>query len=465
MDIDRTVSKKLYNYIIEKHPALRERGDYRRLFTYLALGPYMRDEDTGAILVPAPMLAGFQGKAGAYLSGNYNAKRFLEDYKRDVAPSFSYSRHSKRAGKCRAVIDRGINDVLESLLNHEDSERRYFVSGKVFNPTNQILYASQYKAEVQANTYLYKDQRLIAEYLNSKPLSLYKKQVEEHYIEALLETKGREERRDLEFIRDMPQPFYRTIGNNPRLFSLLPCSLVTIRKEIRRALCKGWIELDLSNCQAAIIAGVWKIERLHSLLQSGRSLWEYLYSELAIPPHLQEDVKPVLKKAVYALINGIDEAVIEWLLSKEIGKRRDELLKQGREYDSPALTQRGRELANLERDRRFTECPMIADILEARAQAQARIIENRGCYGAYGWVLFDGETEELRTFVSRVLQSYELSLIASCFEVASARKDFAIMLYQFDGFSIDTDSPEIREALDRAVRLRGEELGIRARLH
>lgn len=427
---DRTISKRLYWEIVQSNPALQNNLGYRRLFAYLALGPHMNGKGKGTILVPHTELARMAGKQPK----KFLARQFLEDFKRDVLPALEYSRYSAKDGICRAILNTGIDELLQQrLCEDNDNERAYIGSGKAFNRSNQrTLYQHQLQLnQIRLESALYKDQQMIGAYLHNLPLSLFNNLVEKNYYEAWSVTKqlkldNEEDRQrlhiNLQAIRDMPFPFYHPVGNNARLFS---SGLTTIKKEVRQALCKGLIDLDLSSCQCAIAAGMWQINSIQKILRSGGSIWDTIFDYMEIEQGLRGIAKPILKEALYSLMYGKHPSNVEG----DITKAFQGYARKGQKVKWVAHTA-------IPKEKRFIDCPVVVDLITAIGQAKQDILRDGGYNGAYGYLPY-GENEDINSFLSCVMQSYELSIIASCFKLAMQRKDFRIVLYQYDGITVE----------------------------
>jgi hypothetical protein len=444
---DRTLTEDMYREVMQLYPPLQKSRAYRNLFAYIALGPHYADRDTGYTLLPARLLASFEGKLGQYYAHHYSAEAFLKRYRRDVDPAFKWSRWSKQDKKARALIADGTQELTRRFLYEQDEQarRRYLGSGKVLNDQNQRRYQREYVQEAQAQEWLYHDQALIANYLHDLPLSMFKRQVAKHYREAMkyaLEHGDVQDILTLKAIRDMPMPFYHVDPPNARLFPSQ--GLATIKREIRHILLQEWIELDLVNCQAAIVAGIWHIDSVNAVLASGHSIWDALLYELGVKEEQRIQGKEALKEPVYALVFGMERHHLERFTSEQ--------------------------LAGLDRtnEKAFLDIPMLqeimrAQIMRAREQALIRIKVEGGSHTPYRWFACD-EDIPIRSFMVYVVQSFELALVAAACKKAAERKDVRIALYQFDGLTITSNNPSVLNELDRAVQKRGKELGIIARM-
>ncbi|EFH87204.1 hypothetical protein [Ktedonobacter racemifer] len=109
--------------------------------------------------------------------------------------------------------------------------------------------------------------------------------------------------------------------------------------------------------------------------------------------------------------------------------------------------------------KRFDDNPLIADLLQAIKLTKEEIIEDGGYNGAYGFIEYDGE-EDIDSYLCRVIGSYELAIIASCFELARERGDFQVVLYQYDGVTIKlakNDRPDRVASVLSAIQQRASQ--------
>jgi hypothetical protein len=440
---DRTVTDTLYREVMRIHPALRANRGYRNLYAYIALGPHDLDPETGYIRIPSWGLAQCEGKMHEYHAGNYRGKALLEGYRRDVDSAFKWSRWSKQDNRPRVVIAEGTSKLTKRFLEEHNRElqRRYLGSGELFNEHNQTACHRENVQAAQAQEWLYHEQSTIANYLHGLPQCLFKKQVHKHYREAMEWALAHGNSQDvmaLNAIMDEPMQFYFVDPPNARIFP--HPGLATVKSTIRHILLKGWPEYDLVNCQAAILAGIWHVDSVQELLESGRSLWDYLLNELGIREDQRQEGKEALKEPFYALAYGMETSHLTYFAARQL---------------------EGIERTN---NRPFLDVPLISDIARARDHALERMERSKGARSAYGWLPYDGNVS-IRTFLAHVVMTYELALVAAMFEAASERSDFKIALYQYDGLTSTSGGQRVLQLLNDAVGKRGREYEIVARLH
>lgn len=453
-----TIGDSLYREIVQTYPPLRDNPLYRRLFHYIVSHP-----NREAIPVPRKLLADVARKN----PHKFNAEQFLKDFQHEVLPDMVYSDYSPENHQCRHILKTGIDELLRRRFD-EDNEvkRREIESGKVYNRSRQKeVYAIKLEAAnklVEAtlcdDEKMREVHRMMFNDLHSLPLSLFQGVVDRHYNEAWsiashLPYEDVDDKRQLQLelqaVRDMPKPFYHPVGQHARVYS--SGGLPTIKKEVRRAFFlkdEGYIDLDIVSCQFAIGAGLWQIESVQEILQAGRPIWSELLDYMEIPQELRAITKPILKQAVYSIMYGMNASNVEGQVTLELGGKtlKGDKKKRAVRVDRPVIPKK----------KRFIDCPLIADLLEAVNLAKQEIKDD-GCYnGAYGFIEYDG-VEDIDSFLCRVVQSYELAIVASCFELARERKDFQVVLYQYDGVTIRVTKNDRVQAVLKAIQQRASQ--------
>lgn len=450
---DNTVSEQLYQTIMARCQALRENDFYKQLFRYIHFedGYNAWDKHTGHKKLPSRLVATLEGPQALrdWENGRYNADQALKRYKRDVSPGFKYSGYSAEKGLCRIILDPGTDDLIDRWLGENEEKRRYFMTGKAYNINSQYKrHQAMLKRheQLEGDEELYDSQVRIMRYMNNLPYMPFRRMVDEHYWDAVRVSHERSvpelHRVRLKNINDFPKPFYSPRPHNARLYA--PGSLQGLHKDVRRAIAPHWIDLDLTSSLGAIAARIWDIEGLYDLLASGDSLWEVLIEQLGMQDWPYKAVKDIIKDMFCATFYHMSKRGLNRQYTEQCEKA-------------------GLEPAD---GLKFTDAPLIAEVLRARARIQRAIKKDGGCDGAYGFMELPN-TLELPSFLAHVIQSYELAILDAAFEVAERRTDFQIMVYSFDGVSIaieDGCEQNVIQHLQRAVNERAREFGIPTRL-
>ena len=200
-------------------------------------------------------------------------------------------------------------------------------------------------------------------------------------------------------------------GNTVRIFALND-SMLSLKKSIKKVLCKGWFEFDLASAQLAIVSQTWNIPFIRDYLNSGNKIWKDLCSHLNLP--YTEDIKADLKVALYALVYGKTVTKLQQLIKETIGE----------EYVDLWLTH-----------------PVIKAILAARKIKIEQLLKDRQLTTIFGKTIkITGKdrTEinaKIRSALAEESQAVEYYLILPVLELAQSTKDFVITLVQADGFS------------------------------
>lgn len=268
----------------------------------------------------------------------------------------------------------------------------------------------------------------IAQYMNELPVGHFEDLLSEEAINRTMKVVNtlpaqvREQQLNiLNAIADQPKVFYRPSrnGNTDRLFGN-GANITNLKKEVRKALTKDWVECDAKNLHLAIVAKLWNIDSLKEFLSLGKSFWQHIIEQLKLaqdhsPTSSENDpeqVKKYIKEATYGLVYGMSKKNLEERLDSQLG---------------------------MGMGKKFLNISLIKDILSARKEVinyHMNTGEIEDCFGTK----FAVTKENILSLLSRVCQSYELKLIHSLFKVTDRTNDFHITLYQFDGLSIKFDA-------------------------
>ncbi|WP_157942276.1 hypothetical protein, partial [Salinibacter altiplanensis] len=238
-------------------------------------------------------------------------------------------------------------------------------------------------------------------------------------------------------------------GNTVRL-TALNSSLQTIDGDLRHILTAGWIELDLSSAQLAIAGRDWGISKVVDFLSEEKSIWENLSSFLSLPMK----AKPALKKGLYSAVYGALENNIPRFILKKAGSEG---------IDVPE-----------DKAERFTEHPLVEELLEAREEQLDKIREHGGAENCYGqWIDYDGieKQKPQRSILAQLNQAREMSLLEPVLRLAEEQDEglqaWDVTLLQHDGFSIkvhDGQEEQVVQTLQDAVGDLAERHGYPTRL-
>jgi len=162
---------------------------------------------------------------------------------------------------------------------------------------------------------------------------------------------------------------------------------------------------------------------------------------------LPEEAKPIIKKGLYSLIYGMNKKFVTRNINKELKS------------------------IGLCAKKTMASHPIIRDVAIAVEQNKKKILHDKKIKGAFGMMYL--KDQEVNSFLSCYIQSFELALDYSCYMVAiNDRKNynegFDIVLHQHDGFSIllrdGANWKSVKARLEKAFADCAYRLGIPASL-
>jgi hypothetical protein len=445
-----TVSINFYNLIFRKYfPVLNKYPAYRNLFWYLLFGSY-HDKKSQRLLLHRELLAKLAGKPLA----NFEAGKFLRDFDRNVLGGgcLVWTNADWENEKCRQLLRLKLGEDFQKDFETEKWKKwhkfgRVYLNGQKFSEAKARLVRQEQRRRAELQKPECPHAISIQQYLNNLPLQLFTAKCKANYLaalkcasETLLPEYRQREFRILKYIDSQPKPFYSASANrnSVRLFSSE--SIPNLERHVRKAFTKGWLDGDLKCSQLAICAWMWNVKPMMDFLKTGRSFWNHLYEYLEIPSDKTSEVKPILKEATYGLCYGMPEKNIRSYLTKEFNR-----------------------LGIQEKSSEFVTEPLLHAMLEAREAAIGRITQQGGDKTCYGKELIINKDLKARDILAQMAQAWELKLIYPAFELAAAHpKDFKIMIYLFDGFSVhfhrypDKWMKRIKDVVDRQAK----ELGV-----
>jgi hypothetical protein len=425
--VRKTVTKEFRERIKAKYPGLDDNLGYWSLMQELIFKNNTYGSQ-GLILLQHEKPAGFNKKHPS----NFNSGKFLQAFKHDVLPDFEWSDYQS-LDKCRTVVNTGIDaEVYEWVKSMEDKREVFFETGlKVNGKSIKDNYQEDLDTiEIIQHLIHCEEARHIQNYHNSKTKHKFSSKVRENYAEALRLIETYKANQDLyivqkEVLRDIleyPKPLLRPTYKADRLFSY-GSSLLTIKSEVRNVLTKDWTEIDLKNAQLAIIAKLWDIPTLQDYLATGQSIWQYFYSALEI----DKSYKPALKTFVYSIAYGASRN----RLKKDF---EESCRNEGLPLDNGFI-------------KKLFSLPLISDILDVQ-EKRLEAVKGEYIQTPLGRIRSKKPTAKL----ALEAQAYEMLLIYEIYKLAEATDKFEIMLYQFDGVSIDFRDKRSKEFWKQKIK-------------
>lgn len=448
----KLITQKIYNLIIREFPSVKENPAYFKLLCYLAFGRL--NKKTGQVIIDYSRLARIQfgNKMGIkkVQQLNYRALTFLEEFQRDVMDkeTFTWSDYDFEEHRAREAevtwSDTMIKAIEEENLYRASTTKLnglvYIDTGKKYSQASIKLARDMDLQMVQQQQRIATDeQKPLLEYMHSLSIKHFSNIVNpSNLMTAFAEILKIEKKtsRDHQFnilcaIQEDLKPLYQPSksGNTVRIFAFND-SMLSLKKSIRKVLCKGWIEFDLASAQLAIVSQTWNIPFIRDYLNNGNKIWKDLCNHLNLP--YTEDIKADLKVALYALVYGKTVTKLKQLIKETIGE----------EYVDLWLTH-----------------PVIKAILAARMIKIKKVLKDKQLTTIFGKTIkITGKdrTEinaKIRSALAEESQAVEYYLILPVLELAQSTKDFVITLVQADGFSCSfTDKSKQQRWIGRILQ-------------
>lgn len=236
-------------------------------------------------------------------------------------------------------------------------------------------------------------------------------------------------------------PHERTVRVHP----LMSPSVVSLRRQVRRAILTGCLGFDIKNAQLAFAGAAWGVGPLLDLLVRDGTAWIHLLGIVRSHHGLTEaEAKKALKTAVYATVFGMG--------------RNGVRLSLGRVLSFPAASA-------------FLNDPIVTALFERRDVALAEIDAAGGardCFGIWYPARPGKEREaECRSALAAQMQAEELRLLLPVVEDAARtaaldRPQYRIAGWLHDGFylKVRTDADGVARRLAGAVQREADRLGI-----
>lgn len=467
----KCVSMNFIEYVLQKYPALNHREDFRRFFLFLCFGA--EDAGSGLLLIPYATVARLAKKTDQAQLRNFKAAVFLKTFKDKVLNSFTWNEYEAAdlltwdsQGKCRTVKDRGLDAETLAMVRKEIDEpadrRFYFDSMKVFNTPNkrkEIQSTMQAYDEMKKSFNLNQDQTAIMTMIQPIALSgeayLRKLTQNKNTIEAAIQ-KLPEEDRDLQkkilgSIQEDGRIYYcpTPLGRTPRLHHSTEC-VISLKRDVRKAFCGGWTEMDLKSSQHVILAYILNAPLNKAFVSNPtNNTWRYMHKFVTGKDESPDPAsKEVYKTLVYGICFGMPESTIRVLLEE------------------------GNAICLLEN-------PLVKELLEYRGKWFDLINENRyvtDAWGNYHYIKSAGRAEDIYgntvftkkrwagSLAGTKIQSIEFAIMAAMAPVIAKNASVQVTLWQHDGvclsFTDKRDQTIIQYRLQKALQKKGEEIGM-----
>jgi hypothetical protein len=459
----QTTTRKFREHFLEKYPNLQYNSNYRYFLNYIMFGP----ATDGAKLISYMTLAICANKVNEAESGHFDATSFLKSFKKDILPKFNWNGHIRPGeygegmdGKCRTIGITGLDSEDFKLINEEIKKpgEVYFVSGKTNNPSNKkenmkIDRFINYTKNINFIFGLNQTQKKIYDVISHSGVefsNIFTEKLRENYqyvikeIESItpshddvedIVSKKIGQYKTIGSINDDPRIFYKPSENNrtPRLHHANDC-VISLKSNVRKALCKGLVDIDLVSSQFIILSNLLKAKSSIELIKSNKNIWNYLLESSGYDVALNPDMKKRLKQIVYGLCFG---------KSKNNLKNDCDMLGLSKVYN------------NL----------IIQELLEKRSEWFSNIKETGYVTDVWNNRLETSNDRWEGSVAASKIQSIEMEVISSVIDTYNSCGDcyrWKILIWQHDGFTAkfcDSYKERVKSRLQDDLSYNATELG------
>lgn len=447
-----TVSRAFRDALWQRFPELQKSQSYWALTAYLMFWT-TKSEHEGKLTISRETLASLEGKSARILTNNYSGISFLRSYWLNVWP-FNVSDWSFASGLCRVVMELSWPPEIEVLLWQElntlpedKKDRVYLISGEPYSKKKTSALIKLEVVEARQFIQTAKQSKELMTYLMDLRPNRFTRMLKNmndalDVVKTLSPEKQARELKILSRLSDDAQPLYRTSPNSPRIFPYRD-NVLSLQRDVRKAMTKDWIECDLRNAQLAIVAKIWDMSMVNEFLKTNQSIWTYLAGSLQV--ELTPEVKKALKhEFLYPICFGESKKVLQQAVREVF----EEELGIKNAYNT---------LFNL---------PLVQEIWKARANKVKHIHENKGIRTAFGeWLPLKKVNGAWNTLslLAQEAQSYELKLLLPILDIAkTSNDDVVITAWQHDGFDCTCLHNELTHVrnMKHSVKLGAIRMGI-----
>jgi hypothetical protein len=385
------------------------------------------DKSTGKIPLPQALLARMEGaKVKNKKAKDYSATPLLWWFQNCVMTpqTFQFSEAKPAKDQCRQITKLIFPDFYEAAWKRQLAEGKpevFFCGGEKYSKPKVEAWRKAKREQLKVSQkalVVSPTPRTILDYLNKSDPEPFQQILRNNYAHAVKKAQSLEENVERELpilkaIRSNPQPYYiaTASGNSPRIYAE-GLNITSLKRKVRKAYTRGWMEADLRAAQLAINAKIWGANLTLSLLEDDLDVWESFYEYCDIAPDEKKDAKGALKVMLYATWYQRKRVVIGKLLEEA-------LLEEGIERDMSVIV----------------DHPIVKEVLSERESAKWQIIQNDGMEDILGNWIKKGR-RSVGSVMAQAAQVAEMELLHPVVEMAKITKDFQITLFQHDGFSV-----------------------------
>jgi hypothetical protein len=460
MGLKRICSQTFRDALISYFPSLNDREEYRRHMRRLIFAT-----DSGNIPISQKHIAFDFRVIRKYQTGTFSAIEYIDDFRNKIF-NYSITDWDFATHRCRYASVDFPEEVLQliqnELMGNFTGPRVLITNGNLVNAKTRSIFRKEDSQEALIinglKSYHFISDKFL-DYLNGLHPHRFSKMTV-HIPEAMsaIEAKDSDgnyiinpaahmtQRLILQCIEEQPQPFYTytSTGNTVRLFESNK-GLQGVHSSLRKIITQDCVEIDIQNAHLAIVAMLWDIPEIQEYLSTGLSIWPTLIIAMGFPyPNLR--IKADLKECFYALVYGMS-----------LKKLRENMIRVF-----------GEEAYN-----RFINHPLIKALLNARNKRMDEIKSKREHLTPWGVVTKPSQyrckiDKELKgnipTILSQEVSELEMTLLEPILDLAMETNNFTIVLYQFDGLTLQFKEDSVKNSYLKRIKLlleeRARDLGI-----
>lgn len=431
------VTKEFLDLINRVYPGINIKQSYRDLMFILLFVLKCRNDKYEIVLSRKKIaIIEFGPEQGKIKNEghHYSCLPFLKAFQKDVmcVDTFTWTKHNYSKKQARTAVVVFTPEVEQALIEQSKLLEKGYNKEELYNFKTQTKYnkkmaitdRKQEEAQVNMITdqFATLEQKPLLEYLNGLSVNSFSKLTDTvnlslAYIEAASiqdETKRLYQSKLLHKIYFSPKPLYQPSkrGNTVRIFPYNE-SMLMLKRNIRKVLCKGWVEFDLASSQLAIISKIWNVPYIHDYLISGKSIWKDLCNHLQIT--YSDENKKILKTALYSICFGKSKKKLLLEIEYSFGSSAKLL---------------------------WMNHHIIQALFKARSRRVSFIMSRGYIITAQGKQVFVSGKDKyekltkVRSMLAEEAQSIEFWLLEPVIDLAKTTKNFIITLWQSDGFSV-----------------------------
>lgn len=436
--------------LINHYPAFCDRPDLISLFGHLIF-PILRDKATGDPLVSRELVARLVGKESELRGHRFKSGPILNELRSvlgsEVLTISPYSYVERYCRKTELTLPEPIAELLKAEFNGTQGD------GVVELATGAAYRRPRRKDVrlVDVCSFINEDQALILNTLRQLPPNSFhavrtrvaaaRKFVNHNFTEKKLSHQlGVLRQIELE---PMPEYAISETRTTARVFGA-SAGLPYASSMVRQILCEGWYEVDITNCQLAIVAHLWDLPDIADFLQRHGSVWPSVLDHLGIDPCEPGCglVKKGCKELLYSAIFGMSKGNLMKSATKLLG-------------------------GLLDNPKRIFDHWIFKTLLKQRQKMITKLMQERSASTVYGQCLTIEYMEDARRALAQQAQAFELKLIAEVYRFAQGKeKDMRILLHQHDGVSMKfaRRPGQYMRQIDAAFQAAASRHGIEAQL-